>query len=118
MKTSLHAILKIKEQPRSLISDAEKQADAIRAVAQARSDEIVRQAKSDAKIESDALVKKFQTEIEDIIVILEGKHLDSPRIGSFRNWSWKFGFRFLSAPSACSAVRSVRHPHDYAQISL
>jgi F0F1-type ATP synthase membrane subunit b/b' len=64
MKTSLQAILEVEEQARSLISDAEKQADAIRAEAQARSDEIVNRAKSDAETESDALVKRFQTEIE------------------------------------------------------
>ncbi len=64
MKTSLQSILKVEEQARSLISDAEKQADAIRTEAQARSDELVKQAKSDAESENDALVKEFQTEIE------------------------------------------------------
>ncbi|MCD6334110.1 MAG: hypothetical protein J7M27_02100 [Candidatus Latescibacteria bacterium] len=64
MKTSLQSILEIEEQARSLISDAQKRADAIRAETQARSDELVKQAKLDAETESDALVKKFQTEIE------------------------------------------------------
>ena len=64
MKTSLQSILEIEEQARSLISDAQKRADAIRAETQARSDEMVKQAKLDAETESDALVKEFQTEIE------------------------------------------------------
>lgn len=64
MKTSLQAILEVEEQARSLISDAEKQADTIRAETEARSEKIVRQAKSDAEIESNALVKGFQADIE------------------------------------------------------
>jgi vacuolar-type H+-ATPase subunit H len=64
MKTSLQAILEVEEQARSLISDAEKQADAIRSETEARSDEMIKQAKSDAKTESESLANAFRTEIE------------------------------------------------------
>jgi len=71
MKTSLRAILEIEDRARSLISDAEKQADAIGASTRERSDEIVKQAERDAEAESEALVKAFRTEIEHAKTVSE-----------------------------------------------